>query len=85
MLQDSFNDKATADLLNKNFVNIKVDRAELPEVDRFFTKYLQISEGRAGWPLNVWLTPDLIPFSAGSYYPKVTSSNLVSFETITST
>jgi len=81
MLNDSFNDPATAKILNDNFVSIKIDRAEYPEIDRTYMTYLQAAEGGGGWPLNVWLTADLVPFSVGSYFPK-TSRDQPGFEKV---
>ena len=71
---ESFNDPATAKVLNEKFVAVKVDREELPEIDRIYMAYIQASQGSGGWPLNVWLTPDLVPFSVGTYFPAKSSS-----------
>jgi len=70
MEHESFEDEATARLLNEHFISIKVDREERPDVDHIYMTALQLMtrEG-GGWPLSVWLTPDLHPFYAGTYYP----------------
>ncbi len=70
MESESFEDPEVADLLNENFINIKVDREELPEVDGLYMEFAQsMMSGSAGWPLNVVLTPDLRPFFAVTYLP----------------
>jgi uncharacterized protein len=70
MEHESFEDEATAKMLNENFVCIKVDREERPDIDTIYMNALQVltREG-GGWPLSVFLTPDLTPFYAGTYYP----------------
>lgn len=70
MERESFEDDEVAQLLNDTFVNIKVDREELPEVDSLYMEFAQgMMSGAAGWPLNVILTPDLQPFFAATYLP----------------
>ncbi len=69
MAQESFESPEIAALLNRDFVSIKVDREERPDVDRVYMHYLQAMTGHGGWPLNVWLTPDLKPFFGGTYFP----------------
>jgi uncharacterized protein YyaL (SSP411 family) len=69
MERESFADAATAELLNQNFVAIKVDREERPDVDRLYMTYVQATTGGGGWPMSVFLTPDLKPFHGGTYYP----------------
>ncbi len=69
MERESFEDPATADLLNRDFVPIKVDREERPDVDRVYMTFVQATTGSGGWPMSVWLTPDLQPFYGGTYYP----------------
>src|SRR5438034_6155337 len=70
MEHESFEDEATARLMNEHFVCIKVDREERPDLDTIYMNALQVltREG-GGWPLSVFLTPDLTPFYAGTYYP----------------
>jgi hypothetical protein len=69
MAHESFEDAGLAALLNKNFVAIKVDREERPDVDRVYMAYVQALTGHGGWPLSAWLTPDLRPFYGGTYFP----------------
>jgi uncharacterized protein YyaL (SSP411 family) len=69
MERESFEDEATAALLNRHFVAIKVDREERPDVDRIYMMFVQNMTGSGGWPLNVFLTPDLKPFYGGTYWP----------------
>ncbi len=69
MERESFEDKEVAEFMNTHFVCIKVDREERPDVDQIYMEACQILTGRGGWPLNVFLTPDLKPFYAGTYYP----------------
>jgi uncharacterized protein YyaL (SSP411 family) len=70
MERESFEDGATADVLNRHFVAIKVDREERPDLDTIYMTALQaMTQEGGGWPLSVWLTPDLHPFYAGTYFP----------------
>lgn len=69
MAHESFEDPAVAAILNEHFVSIKVDREERPDVDRVYMSYVQAMTGHGGWPLSAWLSPDLKPFYAGTYYP----------------
>ena len=73
MAHESFEDKAVAALLNQNFVSIKVDREERPDIDTLYMRVTQILTGHGGWPMTVILTPDRKPFFAGTYFPKNTS------------
>jgi uncharacterized protein YyaL (SSP411 family) len=70
MADESFDDEAVAAVLNDNFVPIKVDREERPDLDRIYQTICQQVSGRGGWPLSVWLTPDQKPFQVGTYFPK---------------
>ena len=70
MAHESFEDEAVAELLNADFVSVKVDREELPDVDETYMLAVQLSSGRGGWPMSVFLTPDRKPFFAGTYFPK---------------
>ncbi|MBI4395806.1 MAG: thioredoxin domain-containing protein, partial [Elusimicrobia bacterium] len=69
MERESFSSPETAVLLNKNFVAIKVDREERPDVDKIYMTAVQAMTGSGGWPLSVWLTPDRQPFFGGTYFP----------------
>ena len=70
MEHESFEDDSVAKLLNENFVSIKVDREELPEIDHLYMSVCQAMTGRGGWPLNIVMTPQKEPFFAGTYFPK---------------
>ena len=70
MNRESFLDQEVAEILNKNYIAIKVDREQHPDVDQVYMKACQRLTGTGGWPLNVFLTPDLKPFFAGTYFPK---------------
>ena len=69
MAHESFENAEIAALLNKDFVAIKVDREERPDVDRVYMHYVQAMTGHGGWPLSAWLTPELKPFFGGTYFP----------------
>ena len=69
MERESFENKKVARLLNSTFIPIKVDREERPDVDRIYMNYVQATTGSGGWPLNVFLTPDLEPIFGGTYWP----------------
>ena len=69
MAHESFESTAIAAVLNQHFVSVKVDREERPDVDRVYMTFVQATTGSGGWPLSVWLTPDLAPFFGGTYYP----------------
>lgn len=69
MAHESFENEATARLMNAHFVNIKVDREERPDVDRVYMAFVQAATGSGGWPLSVWLTPEGRPFFGGTYFP----------------
>src|SRR5436305_2240964 len=69
MAHESFESEATAAIMNRDFVNIKVDREERPDVDRVYMTFVQATTGGGGWPMSVWLTPDLKPFVGGTYFP----------------
>lgn len=69
MARETFSDPAIAQTLNAAFLPILIDREERPDLDRIYTTYLQAVNGRAGWPLSVWLTPELTPFFGGTYFP----------------
>lgn len=70
MAHECFEDTEVAQVLNANFINIKVDREERPDVDDIYMKALQALSGGGGWPMSVWLTPEGKPFFAGTYFPK---------------
>ncbi|MBT5095997.1 MAG: thioredoxin domain-containing protein [Halobacteriovoraceae bacterium] len=70
MEHESFEDKEVAKILNDNFIAIKVDREERPDVDKVYMNALHSMKQRGGWPLSMWLTPDLEPIYGGTYFPK---------------
>ncbi len=82
MAHESFEDPATAALMNELFVNIKVDREERPDVDATYMEALQSTTGRGGWPMTVFLTPDRKPFFAGTYFPAVDHPGMPSFQRV---
>jgi uncharacterized protein YyaL (SSP411 family) len=69
MAHESFESETIAGILNADFVSIKVDREERPDVDRVYMTFVQATTGSGGWPMSVWLTPDLKPFYGGTYFP----------------
>jgi uncharacterized protein len=69
MAHESFESEDVAAIMNREFVNIKVDREERPDVDRVYMTFVQATTGGGGWPMSVWLTPDLKPFVGGTYFP----------------
>jgi uncharacterized protein YyaL (SSP411 family) len=69
MEHESFENEEIAALVNRWFVPIKVDREERPDIDRIYMNYVQATTGGGGWPMSVWLTPDLKPFVGGTYFP----------------
>ncbi|MBK7510834.1 MAG: thioredoxin domain-containing protein [Chloracidobacterium sp.] len=69
MEHESFEDEATAAIMNEHFVNIKVDMEERPDVDQIYMSFVQMTTGRGGWPMNVFITPDKRPFYGGTYFP----------------
>lgn len=73
MEHESFEDNEVAELMNKNFVSIKVDREERPDIDSIYMSVCQMLTGSGGWPLTIVMTPDKKPFFAGTYFPKKSS------------
>ncbi len=71
MAHESFEDEDVAQLLNKDFIAIKVDREERPDIDNIYMSVCQAMTGSGGWPLSIFLTPEAKPFYAGTYFPKV--------------
>jgi len=82
MAHESFEDPATADLMNKLFVNVKVDREERPDVDGIYMSAVQAMNGQGGWPMTVFLTPEGRPFFAGTYFPKDPRGGMPSFSQV---
>lgn len=69
MERESFENEQTAEFLNRNFISIKIDREERPDLDRIYMNYVQAATGSGGWPMSVWLTPERKPFVGGTYFP----------------
>jgi uncharacterized protein YyaL (SSP411 family) len=82
MEHESFEDEETARVMNENFVNIKVDMEERPDVDQIYMTFVQLTTGRGGWPMNVFLTPDKLPFFGGTYFPPSPRYGMPSFRQI---
>ena len=83
MAHESFEDKETAQLMNKYFLNIKVDREERPDIDYIFqSSYQLFNQSGGGWPLTMFLDENAVPFMAGTYFPKVPSHGQSSFKEI---
>jgi uncharacterized protein YyaL (SSP411 family) len=79
MQRESFRDPETADYLNDHFVSIKVDREERPDVDALYMDYVNATAGHGGWPMTVFLTPQMLPVLGGTYFPKVAPEGISSF------
>jgi len=82
MERESFEDVATAQIMNENFINIKIDREERPDIDHIYMDAVQAIAGNGGWPLNVFLTPDLKPFYGGTYFPPERAFNRSSWKEV---
>jgi uncharacterized protein YyaL (SSP411 family) len=82
MEHESFEDPEIAKLLNERFVCIKVDREERPDLDQIYMNAVQIMTGRGGWPMSVFLTPDLAPFYGGTYWPPHAGRGMPGFDQI---
>ena len=82
MEHESFEDEATAALMNERFVNIKVDREERPDLDAIYMQAVQAMTGHGGWPMTVFLTPEGVPFYGGTYFPKEDRPGMPSFTRI---
>lgn len=82
MEHESFEDPETAAVMNENFVNIKVDREERPEIDSIYMQATVAMTGSGGWPMSVFLTPDLKPFYTGTYFPPVRRYNMPAFKEV---
>lgn len=78
MKRESFQHQETAKIMNEHFVCIKVDREERPDLDKIYLQSLMLIMGGAGWPLNVWLTPDLKPYHGGTYIPHIPQEGMPS-------
>ena len=82
MSHESFEDEATAAQMNADFINVKVDREERPDIDSIYMQAVNAMTGRGGWPMTVFLTPDGKPFYAGTYFPNEPRHGMPSFSQI---
>ena len=80
MERESFEDEATAVIMNQHFICIKIDREERPDLDHIYMDAVQAMTGSGGWPLNVFLTPDLKPFYGGTYFPPINLHGRMSWQ-----
>ena len=76
MEHESFENELIAKYLNEHFVSIKVDREERPDLDQIYMNAVQMLTGHGGWPMSVFLTPDLKPFYGGTYWPPTSSRGM---------
>jgi len=82
MEHESFENEEIAKLMNENFVNIKVDREERPDLDQIYMNAVQMMTGHGGWPMTMFLTPDAVPFYGGTYFPPTDRYNMPGFPRI---
>lgn len=82
MERESFENQEVAALLNRDFISIKLDREERPDVDRVYMLFVQATSGSGGWPMSVFLTPELKPFYGGTYFPPENRYNRPGFKTL---
>ncbi|KAI8391400.1 spermatogenesis-associated protein 20 [Radiomyces spectabilis] len=82
MEHESFENEEIAKIMNDSFVNVKVDREENPGVDKFYMTYVLLTAGRGGWPMSVFLTPDLAPFFGATYFPPEDRQGMAGFKTL---
>ena len=82
MAKESFESKEIAELLNRDFVSVKVDREERPDIDSVYMSVCQALTGSGGWPMSVFLTPNREPFFAGTYFPPETGYGMTGFADI---
>ena len=82
MEHESFEDKDIAEIMNRYYINIKVDREERPDIDEIYQRVCQLATGSGGWPLSIFLTPDLKPFYVGTYFPPEDRYGMPGFKTL---
>ena len=82
MEHESFEDQATADVLNEHFISIKVDREERPDVDQIYMSAVQLLTRHGGWPMSVFMTPEGKPFHGGTYFPPEPRHGMPSFQQV---
>jgi len=80
MAHESFEDQEIADILNRYFISIKVDKEERPDVDNIYMTFCQAFTGSGGWPTSIFMTPDQKPFFAGTYFPKHSRGRMIGFQ-----
>jgi uncharacterized protein YyaL (SSP411 family) len=80
MAHESFDDEETAEILNKYFIPVKIDREEYPDIDRYYQSFLQATKQQGGWPLSVFAFPDGKPFYGGTYFPKKSAYGIPAFK-----
>src|SRR5260370_25603566 len=79
MEHESFENEDIAKLMNDNFINIKVDREERPDLDQIYMNAVQMMTGHGGWPMTMFLTPEGVPFYGGTYFPPEDRYNMTAF------
>lgn len=82
MEKESFENPEVAEVMNRNFINIKVDREERPDIDKIYMQFVLMINNTGGWPMSVWLTPDLTPITAGTYFPPKDQWGMPGFITV---
>ncbi|XP_058453222.1 spermatogenesis-associated protein 20 isoform X1 [Malaya genurostris] len=82
MEKESFENEEVAKIMNENFINVKVDREERPDIDKLYMTFILLINGSGGWPMSVWLTPDLAPVTGGTYFPPKDRWGMPGFSTI---
>ncbi len=80
LAHESFEDKETADILNRNFISVKVDKEERPDIDSVYMSVCQAFTGSGGWPTSIFMTADRKPFFAGTYFPKTSRGGMIGFK-----
>ncbi|MDM7923994.1 MAG: thioredoxin domain-containing protein [Pyrinomonadaceae bacterium] len=79
MEHESFEDERVAEIMNRHFINVKVDMEERPDVDQIYMNFVQLTTGRGGWPMNVFVTPEKLPFFGGTYFPPSPRYGMISW------
>src|SRR5688500_10614532 len=82
MERESFENEEVAKLINEHFVPVKIDREERPDIDRVYMTFVQATTGSGGWPMTVFLTPELQPFYGGTYFPPADRGEMTGMKTL---
>ncbi|XP_035777254.1 spermatogenesis-associated protein 20-like [Anopheles albimanus] len=82
MERESFENEKVAKIMNQSFINIKIDREERPDIDKLYMMFILLINGSGGWPMSVWLTPDLAPVTGGTYFPPTDRWGMPGFTTV---